>query len=218
MTRRAASDRSAPDQAVELPRPTVDGGHTLERALHARRSVREYDDQAIATNHLGQLLWAAQGVTGPGGERTAPSAGGTYPLETWVAVGNVLGLAPGAYRYDPGRHALSLHRPGDRRKRLAAAALGQPWIENAGAVFLVAAVYDRTTARYGERGRRYVHMEVGHVAQNIALQATALRLGTVVVGAFDDAAVKMAMGLAEAEEPVCLVPVGPPAWASEHDD
>jgi SagB-type dehydrogenase family enzyme len=202
---------------VELAGPALDGRHTVERALHDRRSAREYHGRALAPHHLSQLLWAAQGVTGTGGGRTAPSAGGLYPLEIHVAVGNVVAVPAGLYRYAPARHALELRGPGDCRRTIAAAALDQAWIENAAAVLVVAAVYRRTTATYGERGRRYVHMEAGHVAQNVYLQATALGLGTVVVGAFDDVAVKQAAELSGAEEPICLMPLGVPAWSTDDD-
>lgn len=191
-----------------LSRPTVDGNHSVERALHERRSVRSYADRTMMTSDLAQLLWAAQGVTLADGRRTTPSAGALYPLETYVALGAVVGLEPGLYRYEPGRHAVRLIGLGDRRAALAAAALAQTWIEAAPIVIALAAVYARTTDRYGERGRRYVHMEVGHAAENVCLQAAALGLGTVVVGAFDDAAVKRAMQMADQEDPMCLLPVG----------
>jgi SagB-type dehydrogenase family enzyme len=159
---------------------------------------------------LAQLLWAAQGITGPEGLRTAPSAGALYPLEVDVAIGEVGGLPSGIYRYSPDRHELVLVKEGDRRRELRAAALGQDYVEAGAAVITLAAVYGRTTEKYGERGIRYVHMEVGHAAENVWLQATALGLGAVAVGAFDDGPVKRILGLARDEEPLCLIPVGHP--------
>jgi len=200
--------RAAVGEWLELFRPTFDGKHSVERALHEQRSVRSYADRATMTSDLGQLLWAAQGVTATDGRRTAPSAGALYPLETYVALGAVVGLEPGLYRYEPNHHAVRLVGLGDRRTALAAATLAQTWIETAPVVIALVAVYARTTGKYGERGRQYVHMEAGHAAGNVDLQAAALGLCTAVVGAFDDQAVKRVMQMADEEEPICLLPVG----------
>ncbi len=191
-----------------LPQPRRSGPWSVEGALAERRSVREYTGEVLTRAELAQLLWAAQGVTGAEGLRTAPSAGALYPLEVYVAVGAVEDLASGIYRYEPGRHALALVAVGDRRAELAAAALGQECVRDGAAVLALAAVYRRTTAKYGERGIRYAHMEVGHATQNVCLQAVALGLGTVVVGAFEDRDVKKVMGMGNHEEPLCLMPVG----------
>jgi SagB-type dehydrogenase family enzyme len=111
------------------------------------------------------------------------------------------------YRYDPRRHQLAPRASGDRRPGLAAAALHQTWIADAPAVVVIAAAYRRTSSKYGERGERYVHIEAGHAAENVCLQAVALSLGTTVVGAFSDAEVKRLLGLGE-KEPLLLIPVG----------
>jgi SagB-type dehydrogenase family enzyme len=199
---------TAAGEWLQLSRAVLDGRHSVERALHERRSVRNYTDRAMMPNDLAQILWAAQGVTAADGRRTAPSAGALYPLETYVALGAVVGLEPGVYRYEPGRHAVRLIGLGDHRAALAVAALGQAWIEAAPVVIALAAVYARTTGTYGERGRLYVHMEAGHAAENVYLQAAALGLCTAVVGAFDDRAVKRVMQMGDDEEPICLLPVG----------
>lgn len=120
------------------------------------------------------------------------------------------GLAAGVYRYRPHEHALVCVAEGDRRAKLAAAALDQDWLANAPVTIAIAAVYERTAGKYKQRAERYVHMEVGHAAQNVYLQAAALGLGTVVVGAFDDAEVKRALALGANEQPLCLMPVGKP--------
>ena len=193
---------------IRLPRLTLSSGRSLERVVQVRRSVREYSRKPLTHDELAQLLWAAQGVTGPEGLRTAPSAGALYPLEVDVVIGDVDGLPSAIYRYSPDRHELVLTREGDRRRELGAAALGQDCVEAGAAVIALAAVYERTTGKYGERGIRYVHMEVGHAAQNVCLEAAALGLGAVVVGAFEDAAVKRVLGLARDEEPLALIPVG----------
>jgi SagB-type dehydrogenase family enzyme len=194
----------------DLPAPTLKGAHSLEHVLAARRSVRDYGPAKLTRRELGQLLWAAQGITDQAGLRTAPSAGALYPLELYV-VGGTSDLEPGIYHYRPGPHALAIGATGDRRSDLADAALGQEWMAQAPAIIVVAAVYARTTGTYGERGRRYVHVEVGHAAQNVCLQAVALGLGAVVVGAFDDREVKRVAGLPPREEPLALLPVGHPA-------
>lgn len=196
---------------VKLPEPRRDGKMSLEEALAKRRSVREFKRDALSLADVSQLLWSAQGITAPGGKRTAPSAGATYPLELLLVAGNVEGLAPGVYRYRPAEHDLLGLVEGDRRKRLAAAALGQEFVADAPITIGFAAVYERTARRYGPRAERYVHFEVGHAVENAHLQAVALGLGAVVVGAFNDAEVKQVLGLSGAEEPLCLLPVGKPA-------
>jgi SagB-type dehydrogenase family enzyme len=97
---------------------------------------------------------------------------------------------------------------GDLRGRLARAALGQSWLADAPLTVVIAAVYERTARKYGERAGRYVHIEAGHAAQNLFLQAGALEFDTVVVGAFDDAAVADLLQLPGDMQPLLLMPVG----------
>lgn len=194
---------------VTLPSPRLDSGFALERALAERRSVREFGSRALALGELAQLLWTAQGVTHRDGRRTAPSAGALYPLELYVVAGDVRDLAPGVYQHLPARHALQQLAAGDVRGQLCAAALAQECVAAGAAVVVFTAVERRTTRKYGERGVRYVHIEVGHAAQNLALAATALGLGSVTVGAFDDAAVARLLNLPKGEAPLYLMPVGP---------
>jgi len=195
-------------ERVALPMPVYESQTSVEQALQARRSVRDYAPGALKLAQVGQLLWAAQGVTGPTGQRTAPSAGALYPLEVYLVAGEVEGLAAGVYRYLPDDHALLRIASGDLRKQLAEAALGQIWVKDAPAVLVITAVYERTTVKYGERGVRYVHMEVGHAAQNVYLQAETLNLGTVFVGAFYDEEVSRILGLKEEQAPLGVMPVG----------
>jgi SagB-type dehydrogenase family enzyme len=163
---------------------------SLEEALQRRRSIRHFRAKPLSLEALSQLLWAAQGTTSSEGFRSAPSAGALYLIEVYVAVGDVKSLEAGIYRYVPSRHQLVLVADSDRRTDLAHASLDQNWIAQAPAILVIAAVTARTTREYGERGMRYVHMEVGHAAQNVYLQATAHGLGTTVVGSFRDADVK----------------------------
>ena len=194
---------------IPLPEPVRDGGVAVERALQERRSVRSYRDAPLTMQAVGQLLWAAQGITDPRGYRTAPSAGALYPLEIYLVVGQVEGLAPGVYHYLPEQHGLAHLLEGDQREALAAAALGQSCVRRGAVSLVFGAVYERTTGRYGQRGRQYVHMEVGHAAQNVYLQAASLGLGTVVVGAFDDGTVAAILRLPRDEAPLYIMPVGP---------
>lgn len=193
---------------VPLPPPRLDSSCSVERALHTRRTTREFSNQAITLGELSQLLWAAQGITSPEGFRTAPSAGALYPLEVSLTAGNVEGLGAGIYRYVPETHRLTRTASGDVRSPLASAALGQDWFEASAAVLVFATVEQRTTRKYGTRGGRYIHIEVGHAAQNVALQAVCLGLATAVVGAFDDTRVGELMKLPPGEQPLYLMPVG----------
>ena len=122
--------------------------------------------------------------------------------------GRVDGLASGVYRYKPAGHELLRVFEGDRRGDLASSALNQSWVKDAPACIVIAAVFDRTTGKYRERGVRYVHMEAGHAAQNVCLQAVALGLGTVVVGAFQDREVKQVLHMLDSEEPLAIIPLG----------
>jgi SagB-type dehydrogenase family enzyme len=194
---------------VSLPAPRTRGDASLEQVLHERRSVREFRAAPVRLDELGQLLWAAQGIT-HAGLRTAPSAGALYPLELYVVTGNADGLTAGIYRYLPNGHKLTPAHAGELRPALARAALEQDYVRSAAAVLVFAAVERRTTRKYGARGTRYVHIEVGHAAQNAWLQATALGLAAVVVGAFDDEAVKGVLTLPAEEMPLYLMPVGRP--------
>lgn len=193
---------------ITLPPPTLSSEVSLEETLRQRRSIRDYSDEALTLAEVSQLLWAAQGVTAEWGGRTSPSAGALYPLEVYAIVGNVEELAPGVYKYRPDGHALVQLGDKDVRVQLAEAALDQTWVKDGAIDIVISAVYERTTTKYGDRGVRYVHMEAGHAAQNICLQATALGLGVVTVGAFYDDEIKDVVGMLEDEVPLYVIPVG----------
>jgi SagB-type dehydrogenase family enzyme len=180
----------------------------VEEALAERRSVRTYAGAPLSLEAVAQLLWAAQGITGSGGRRTAPSAGALYPLELYLAVGDVEGLAAGLYRYRPGAHELMLVKQEDVREALAEAALSQDWMQEGAIIIVITAVYERSMVKYGERGIRYTDMEAGHAAQNLYLQSEALEVGMVVVGAFHDEQVRSILALPEEETPLYLIPTG----------
>ncbi len=193
---------------ITLPEPLFKGKILTEEALKRRRSVREYQDKPLTLEEISQLLWAAQGITGEYGMRTAPSAGALYPIELYIVAGRVDGLAAGIYRYRPKGHELQKIAEGDKRGELYQAALEQESLRDGAAAVVIAAVYGRTTRKYGGRGIMYVHMEVGGVAENIHLQALSLDVGTVFVGAFDDEMVKNVVTMAEGEEPLAIMPLG----------
>lgn len=203
-TRPPAAAPSGDAEAEQLPSPRVDGGIALEMALGSRRSIRSFSAQPLTREEIGQLLWAAQGVTGPEGQRTAPSAGRTYPLEVDVVT------ADGLARYVPEGHRLIGRGSDDLRPALQGAAGGQEAVGTAPLVIVISGVVSRTEPRYGDRAERYVAIEAGHAAQNVLLEAVSLGLGAVPVGAFDDAAVRQVLGLADGEAPLYLLPVGHP--------
>jgi len=193
------------DQAILLPTPVLVGKLTLEEAIQKRRSVREFTADPLTQSEIGQLLWAAQGITHPSGLRTAPSAGALYPLEIFLATGE------GFFHYEPQGHQLSFVLQGDLRTGLYTAALSQDAVLEAPAIFVIAADYSRTSKKYGEnRTPRYVHLEAGHAAQNLLLEAVALELGAVPIGAFYDNDVKEILALPASLQPLYLIPVGHP--------
>ena len=191
----------SPDvEVTDLPALASPSG--FESILARRASVRDFTAERLSWEETGRILWAAQGVTRPWGGRTAPSAGALYPLEVYA-------VTPGAtYHYLPDGHRIALVVERDLRAELARAALDQTWVGDAPLVVVIAGVYERTAATYGERAERYVHLEAGHAGQNVLLAATDLGLGAVPVGAFDDEAVRAVLGLAVDQRPLYLIPVG----------
>ena len=195
-------------QVIKLPPPAYSSKTSIEEALLKRRSVREYKNEPMEIKDIAQLLWAAQGITSEEGHRTSPSAGALYPLEIYLVSGNINNLPAGVYHYTPLDHSLTLIEAGDKRKLLAASALMQGSINRSAGVIVISGVYARTTIKYFERGKKYVHMEAGHCSQNIYLQAVSLDIGTVVMGAFTDTLVKKVLKLPREAEPLYLMPVG----------
>jgi len=199
---------------VSLPDPRLKGEMSLEEAILRRRSRRDFKDSPLTLGEISQILWAAQGITGKTGLRAAPSAGALYPLDIYLVVGKqgVDGLGEGVYYYLPQSHSLEPTLEGDVRQTLARLSLGQMSIAEAPLSLLITAEYERTTSKYGERGVRYVHMEAGHVGQNVYLQAEALGLGTVTIGAFQDEEISQALNLPPSYRPLYVMPIGHPEW------
>ena len=205
----ASSHSEASSDVIKLPEPRYSSSLSAEEALKKRRSERAYKKQpSISLSEVSQILWAAQGITDPKGFRTAPSAGALYPIEIYLVAGEVIGLSKGVYKYIPNIHGVAKVKEGDERASLSSASLGQSCVKDGLIVLVIAAVYDRTTRRYGQRGIRYVHMESGNVSQNIYLQCVSLNLGTVAVGAFDDEGVKRVIGMLKEEAPLLIMPIG----------
>jgi SagB-type dehydrogenase family enzyme len=192
---------------IQLPQPRLKGKVSLEEAIAKRRSQRSFAKNSLSLEEIGQLLWAAQGITATGrgfGFRTAPSAGALYPLEVYLA------SKDGLFHYLPEGHRLEVLAETDLRNQLHRAALGQGSVAQAAIDIIICAVYTRVTGQYGERGIRYTDIEVGHAAQNIHLEAAALGFGSVPVGAFNDQRVKEILLLPADCQPLYIIPVGYP--------
>ena len=196
------------DQLIPLPEPRTIGVMSIEGVLNIRRSVRSFSDEAVALGDIAQLLWAGQGITSPEKFRTAPSAGGLYPLSLYVVAGNVAGLPAGVYKYLPHDHALLEIATGDVRNALCDAAMHQKWVRKAVVSLVIGGSYKRLSGRYGSRSPRYTHIESGCVAENILLQATALDLCSVLVGAFEDIELRSIIQMPREELPFAIIGIG----------
>ncbi len=193
---------------IILPHLEEDSGVTVVEAIEHRRSVRSYSGDPVSLPQLARLLYCAQGLTSPRGFRAAPSAGATYPMTLYVVAEEVEGLEPGIYVFSPDEMSLETLKKGSFLQELSEAALGQPCISEAALAVVMVADCSATTNIYGERGFMYVYMEAGHISQNIYLQATAMDLGTVAVGAFIDDALAGLLELETGLTPLYIMPVG----------
>ncbi len=198
---------------ITLPKPKAKGTVSLEETIKRRRSRRSFLAKPLTLVQVSQLLWAAQGITDERtGFRASPSGGACYPLDLYLVVGKngVEGLEAGVYHYIVSNHSLEMHLSGDKRRVLALASLGQMFIARAPISIVTTAEYSRITRVYGQRGVKYAHIEVGHVGENIYLQAETLGLGTVAIGAFSDGMVSKYLNLPRKHEPLYIMPVGYP--------
>jgi SagB-type dehydrogenase family enzyme len=184
---------------------------SVEEAIWKRRSVRKYLRKPVTLDQLSQILWAAQGITdAQSGKRAAPSPGAKYTLELYVFVreGGVTGLQAGVYHYEPVSHIITHVKTGDYTMSLQSAAGEQEQIGEAAAIIAVTGVFERATAKYGKRGIQYSLQESGSVAENIYIESTALGLGTVMMGSFDDDLVGQLADAKKGEKPLFLMPLG----------
>jgi len=190
---------------IQLPQPKTKGVVSLEEAIAQRRSVRDFSAKELGLDEISQLLWAAQGITSRKAGfslRAAPSAGALYPMELYLL------SKDGLFHYLPEGHKLEVFSAKDLRGPLADACLGQAAVRKAAAVIVICGVAERITGKYAERGIRYMHIEAGHIAQNIHLEAVALGLASVPIGAFNDAEVDKILGLAKGCHTFYIIPVG----------
>jgi len=193
---------------TELPKPEVRGTISIEEALLKRRSVREYLPDPLTLPEIGQLLWSAYGITSGEGFRTAPSAGALFPLRVYLAAVRVDGLEPGLYRYAADSHSLDLMKEGGKGDEIVAGTFFQDYISGAAAILIIAADYRGPNEKYGEQGRKFTCMDLGHLGQNVHLQAVALNIGTVAVAAVRPGAIEKILELPEDEEVLYLMPLG----------
>jgi SagB-type dehydrogenase family enzyme len=201
------------EKVAKLPKPKEKGKMSLEEAIKKRRCVRKYKDKALELSQLSQLLWAANGVTGKKSYyRAAPSAGALHPLDFYAVVGkdSVTGLDEGVWHYNPEKHSVTLVAKGDKRQELQNASLKQRQVGTAEVVICVTIEYKRTTRKYGDRGKKYAHMDVGFACENLFLQVQTLDLAACVVGAFTDSEVTKVLSLPKKHEPVLLLTIGHP--------
>ncbi len=199
------------EKMIKLPKPKTKGEISLEEAVNRRSSVRSYSAKPLNLTQLSQILWAAGGKrvdAATEASRTIPSAGALYPLEIFVLAGKVENLKEGLYQYHHIDHSLGLLKEDDLRKELSRLAWGQDFLVQAPVDLVVVAEPSRTTDVYGERGERYIQIEVGHLGQNVSLQAEALGLSTCAVGAFDDDGVSKVLGLKKGLIPLYILPLG----------
>lgn len=200
---------------IQLPPPRADGGISLERAIRLRRSIREFGDGRVSLPDLSSLLFSIAGVTDPGrGFRATPSAGALYPVDLWVLASRVDGIDAGSWRYEVGTHALSRTASGDPARAFADAAFGQGCVAAAAVSLLLCADYERLRPTYFDLSPRLAWLEMGHAAQNASLQAAALGLGAVCIGAMDAGRVRAIAGVPGSMEPVYAVSVGHPLAAA----
>lgn len=193
--------------------PVSDASEGFAALLMMRRSVRDYAGGALTLEDLAPLLWAGQGISHSSGKRTVPSPHAMSPLSLYLVAGDVADVQAGLYRYESRMNALDTIGHGDPRDALYHAALeDQPWVKSCAALIVIAGDVARTEKAFshqspdGLRGRRYIYMEAGAAAQNIALQAAELGLGCVFVGGFDDDAIRACLGIET--EPLVMLPLG----------
>jgi SagB-type dehydrogenase family enzyme len=187
------------DTEFALPPPDLTSDVSLEETLAGRYSLRQYNNTSLTLQEISQLLWAAQGIT-HGNFRSNPSAGALYPMEVYLATPERF------YHYLPSGHRVEVLSEENKVEALGQTV--QNFVTKAPAVFILAAVFERTTSKYGDRGIRYVHLEAGHVCQSISLQAITLGMGSCAVGAYNDSTVQQILNLPDDHEPLYVLPVG----------
>lgn len=192
-------------EIINLPKPKISGKMSLEEAINKRSSIRNFSKKNLSLEEISQILWSAYGervdaVTEA--SKTVPSGGALYPMEIYLV------LPEGLFHYLPKGHKMEKIVSSDLRNRLANAALRQNAISNAAGDIVIVCIYERICSKYGQRGKRYAHIEAGHIGQNIHLEAVSLGLGSVPIGAFDDYKVQEVLNLPKDHVPLYIIPVG----------
>jgi len=199
---------------IELPSFEPAEPMSLDKVLNQRKSIRDFQAKPISISQLSYLLWASTGIqrVEHGYEfRTAPSAGALYPIETYVIVNNVSELEAGAYHYSIRTQRLEQLQQCDLREQIASAALDQRMCAAAAVVFIWSAIFERCKWKYGQRAYRYIYLDAGHIAENLALAAVSLNLSSCEIGALYDDQVNVILDIDGIEESVvCMAVVGIP--------
>ena len=202
-------------QIVNLPEPKDLSGMSFNEALLKRKSIREYSLEPIQLDQLSYILWAANGIRNREASqefRTAPSAGALYPIETYLVVSDVSDLNPGIYHYSVQKHELETLKKGKFTREMVRAGMGQEMLRKAAVTFVWTAIFERSKWKYRQRAYRYVYLDTGHIAENLALAATSLGLGSCQIGALFDDEVNLIIGVDGIEESVLYMStVGQPA-------
>jgi SagB-type dehydrogenase family enzyme len=202
-------------KTIPLTSPSPPSMHALDTTLKRRKSIRSFTQMPLTESHLAYLLWASTGLQRQERDhmfRTAPSAGALYPLETYLVLHRVTGIAAGVYHYSIQHHHLEQLSTGDYQGQITHAALGQTMSRDAALVVIWTAVFQRCKWKYRQRAYRYVYLDAGHIAQNLALTATSLGLGSCQIGAFYDDEVNALLSLDSHEEStIYLSAIGHPA-------
>lgn len=195
---------------IKLPEPQLDGRMSLERAIHLRRSIRDFTNDTVSLTQLSQILWSGQGITdNKNGFRAAPSAGAVFPMQLWIHVDRVAGLTKdGLYTYDPVKNELhEVPKPANERT-LAAICFGQNWIDTAAFSILITSTTQKMIDKYGADCVRFLYQEAGHIAQNMELQAVAVNLAGTPIEAYKAPDIQAFLGTTQ--DPVYIVSFGPP--------
>jgi SagB-type dehydrogenase family enzyme len=197
------------ENIIKLPEPYIDSKVSLEKTLWERRSQRTYKAFPLDIKEISQLLWAGQGITDyEHGKRTAPSANAKYPLDLYLVVFYADGLDKGIYEYLPEKHGLKKVFEDTKRDDIIKACNFQGAVSQSSVTIIIAGTYTRMSDKYNESDIRFTYAEVGHTSQNIFLQATALGLGTVVIGGFKQDELSKVLQFPVDTKALYVMPVG----------
>jgi len=176
------------------------GNFPVDKAMFARKSQRNFLPIPLTGEEISKLLWSSYGKSAHG--KVVPSAGAIYPLTIYIA------KEDGIFKYISESHEIQQAAEGDKRDELSAQALNQSCIRDASAIIIISCNFKKICSRYGERGIRYAYLEAGHAAQNVCLMSSALNLGSVCVGAFNDPGIESICNVSKIEKVIYMVAVG----------